>query len=141
MAEKSPTNVSQQVIESWNKFVGNGLNEYVSVDDGVLDELAEQNPDLQVPDWRIPGLNAVTDWAYATQNVVSSVINYAYLDPEVPGGAWSMDNLERPGQQIASSNALHTRTLQVFGEAEDITSDQIRKLITPEEFYRYLPGI
>ncbi|HUO61896.1 MAG TPA: queuosine salvage family protein [Candidatus Bathyarchaeia archaeon] len=135
-AETAP----RQVVESWNTLVERSGNEYVSVNHGALDQLVAKNPDLSVPDWRFPGQHADNDWAFASQTIVSSVLNYMFLDKDAPGGSWQMTN-PKNGKPIASSNALHTRTYQVFGEAEDITSTDIFKLANPNTFTDFLPGI
>jgi hypothetical protein len=141
MTEKAPIHPPHQVIESWKKLEEREENEFVTINYGVLDEIAKENPDLEVPNWRFKGQHAENDWPFATQTVVSSVLNWMFLDENTPGGSWAMENPENPGQMIASSNALHTRVYQKFGEAEDITSRDLFPLSRPDEFDEFLPGI
>jgi len=133
----------QRVVTPWETLVERGLNTYVTVDQVVLDELARTNPDLAVPDWRYPpGQHPENDWAFATQVVVSSVINFAFLnrDRERDGEGWSMTD-PHTGALLSGSNALHPRILQRFGEAEDVTSADIFKLAQKEAFDEFLPGV
>jgi hypothetical protein len=134
----------QRVVTPWETLVERGHNTYVTVDQTVLDELAASNPELAVPDWRYPpGQHPENDWAFATQVVVSSVINFAFLnrDRERDGEGWSMTD-PQTGAILSGSNALHPRILQRFGEAEDVSDRDIEDLIRNEvTFDEFLPGV
>ncbi len=133
----------QQVVTPWETLVERGQNTYVTVEQAVLDRLAASNPDLTVPDWRFPpGQHPDNDWAFATQVVVSSVINFAFLnrDRVRDGENWSMTD-PQTGALLSGSNALHPRLSQRFGETEDITDEQLFKLASDSEFASFLPGI
>ncbi|MEO5949788.1 MAG: queuosine salvage family protein, partial [Candidatus Saccharimonas sp.] len=130
----------QQVVDPWEALVARGENDFVSVNQDVLETIAAQNPELKVPDWRFPGDNAEDDWGFATQVVVSSVINFHFLNRNRDQGEnWSMT--DPSGNVLTGSNALLTRFNQRFPDQEDITSPEIRKLIGNAEFDAFLPGI
>lgn len=132
----------QQIVDPWETLVARGENEYVTVDQEVLDKLAATNPELTVPDWRFPGQHPENDWAFATQVVLSSVINFHFLNQnrERDGEGWSMTDPET-GATLSASNALHPRIYQRFGEAEDITAGDILKLADSREFDALLPDV
>lgn len=133
----------QQVVTPWETLVERGQNTYVTVDQAVLDRLAASNPDLTVPDWRYPsGQHPDNDWAFATQVVVSSVINFAFLnrDRKRDGENWSMTD-PQTGALLSGSNALHPRLSQRFGEAEDITDEDLFDLTREDSFDEFLPGV
>ena len=130
----------KQIVEPWEELVARKENDFVSVNLGVLESIAAQNPDLKVPDWRFPGDNAENDWAFATQVVVSSVINFHFLNRNRDEGEnWAMT--DPSGKVLTGSNALLTRLNQRFPEQEDITSPDIRKLNARAEFDAFLPDI
>ena len=134
----------QRVVTPWETLVERGQNNYVTVDQAVLDALAATNPELAVHDWRYPpGQHPDNDWAFATQVVVSSVINFAFLnrDREHDGENWSMTD-PQTGASLSGSNALHPRLSQRFGEAEDISYEDIVNLVDPKAaFDEFLPGV
>ncbi len=132
----------QAVVEPWETLESRGANTYVHVDRDILDVLAHENPELTIPDWRFPGIHPENDWAFATQTVVSSVINFHFLNRNrrLVGESWSMRD-PRNGTQLSGSNALHPRMTERFGEAEDITAKQIRQLSFMYEFDGLLPRI
>ncbi len=138
----TPENAPRHVIESWNELEKRGDNQFVTVNYDVLDTLAEQNPDLEQPDWRIPGMHPQNDWAFATQIDLADTINYMFLNRDIKkdGEGWTMTDPEN-GKIISGSNALMVRTYQHFGEAEDITADQIEALADEHNFAKFLPGI
>lgn len=141
MSELLSGGAPQRVLDSWNTLVHRGDNKFVSVNNEALDTLAGENPDIEVPDWRFPGQHPENDWAFASQTIVSSVLNYMFLEKEKPGAGWEMNDPDKPGQVLVSSNALHTRVNQVFGEAEDISWRDISKLSDRHVFEEFLPGI
>ncbi len=130
----------QQIVDSWETLVDRGDNQHVSVNHQVLDDLAETNPTLSVPDWRFPG-HPADDWAFATQALVSSVINFAFLNNnrQRDGENWQMT--DEQGQVLVGSDALHSRLYDRFGERADITGSDIYSLAMPEEFEKFLPSI
>lgn len=137
-----PIDTPQQVIDSWDTLEKRGDNRFVSINYNVLDKLAAQNPDLEQPDWRIPGLHPDNDWAFATQIDVADTINYMFLNRNIDrdGEGWVMNDPDT-GKVISGSNAMVARIYQRFGEAEDITADQIEDLANEETFAKFLPGI
>jgi|GEM_PF-2194011 len=131
----------KQVVDPWEELVRRGENDFVSVNLEVLDQIAAQNPELSMPDWRIPGMHPDNSWAFATQVVLSSVINFHFLNRNrTVGEGWSMIDPTTGGVLVAS-NALHPRIYQRFGEAEDITSQEIFSLIEKNAFSKFLPGV
>lgn len=142
MASSEYAPAQQQMVALWETLEARGDNIYVDVDRDVLDRLAESNPELTVPDWRFPGDHPSNDWAFATQVVVSSVINFHFLNRNRAyyGEGWSMTD-PSSGKVLSASNALHPSIYRVFGEAEDINSAQIMKLATEAGMQELLPRV
>ena len=141
MATSEYAPAQQQIVNSWETREDREDAIYVQVNREVLDRIARENPELTVPDWRFPGEHPTNDWAFATQVIVSSVINFHFLNRnrERDGEGWSMIDPTN-GRELSASNALHPRLYQNFGEAENITADQIRQLTTFHGMYELLPG-
>lgn len=139
MPERQPP---KRVLESWKTIVDRGDTTFVTVNHAVLDELASQNPDLVQPDWRIPGMHPENDWAFATQITLADSINFMFLNRDIErnGESWTMKSPET-GDVISGSNALMIRTLQRFGEAEDISAKEIEDLASKHTFDTFLKDI
>lgn len=142
MPERQPAELPKQVIRSWEQLVNNSKNAFVTVNHDVLDSLSAQNPDLVQPDWRIPGMHPDNDWAFATQITLADSINFMFLNRDIErhGESWTMHNPDS-GSTISGSNALMIRTLDYFGEAEDITAKQIESLASKHTFDTFLKDI
>lgn len=144
MSELAPANTPRQVVESWTDLEKREGNKFVSVNYDALDDLAAQNPDLAVPDWKkyFENQHPQNDWAFASQIVVANTINYMFLNRDIEslGESWTMHD-STTGKQLSGSVALMTRLYQRFGETEDVTAEQLEVLASEKEFEAFLPGI
>ncbi len=141
MSEKYPV-AQAQIVDAWEALCARGDNRCVSVNTNTLDEIASQNPELIVPDWRIPGLHPENDWAFATQAVASSVINFMFLNRnrERDGEGWNMTD-PTTGKTLSGSSALHPRLHAFIGESEDVRASQLIQLAKKDAFDNFLPGV
>ncbi len=141
MSERNFAPALADVATPWEQLVARGQNEYVRVDEAVLLRLANENPELTVPDWRFPGQHPANDWAFATQVVLSSIINFSFLNRNRArdGENWQMT--DEHGGVLVGSNALHPRFYERFGNAEDVSAVELHRLARPSQFDAFLPDI